>query len=155
VAATAGGAAAVVLGPVRIEIGAGVWPARTAIPAPQLPSAGGTVSLVAGSLGACLDVLGITASRPFELGPCGGFELGRLHAAGFGVSSPSEASTVWAAPKLGGHFAWSPIRRLAFVARLDAAFPLRRPTFVLENVGPVHRPSAVVGRAAGGVELRF
>lgn len=150
----AGGAAAVVLGPLRIELGAGAWPERSAIVAAH-PSTGGEISLVAGSAAVCFDALGLRPGRAFELGPCGAFEVGRLHAAGFGVTAPGEGNALWTAADLGGRFAWAPVRWLALVLRLDAAIPFGRPTFVLTNVGTVDTPSAVAGRAAAGVEARF
>jgi hypothetical protein len=154
VAFAAGGAAVMVVGPVRIELGAGAWPARTVV-VPARPSTGGDVSLVTGSAGACYDVLAVTPRRPFELGPCGGFEVGRLHAVGVGVSTLGEGNALWSAARFGGLFAWAPIQWLALELRVEAAFPFARPTFVLENDGDVFRPPVAVGRAEGGVEVRF
>ena len=91
----------------------------------------------------------------FEIGPCLGFELGRLHASGFGVSNPGEGSTLWAAIDGGGVLALRLAAPLALVLRLGAAVPLLRPSFVLENVGPVFRPPAVAARGESGVELIF
>ncbi len=144
-----------IVGPVRIELGMGIWPAHATVIAQGPPTLGGDVSLLVGSAGACYDALSTTPRRAFELGPCAGFEVGRLHAESFGASTPGEGTSVWAAPKIGGLFAWAPVRWLALVLRLDAAFPLVRPTFFLSDVGAVHTPSAAAGRAAGGVEVRF
>jgi hypothetical protein len=153
VAFAVGGAAALTLGPVRLELGAGVWPDRAATLA-QRPTAGGNVSLVAGSAGLCY---GLLRPGPFDLAPCAAFELGRLHAAGFGVSSPGEGSALWTAVKAGGLFAWAPVQRFAVLVRLDAAVPTARPSFVLEGVasGAVYRPGPVAGRASLGAEIRF
>jgi hypothetical protein len=136
----------------RIEAGVAVRPARAATIASR-PTAGGDVDLLAGLVVTCRDLA--LFKSPIELGPCAGIEVGRIHAAGFGVRTPSEASQLWVAPRVGGMITWAPLRLLGLVLRLEAAFPLDRPRFVLEEVGAVHRPSVAVGRAEAGVELRF
>ena len=145
-----GGAVALVVGRQRIEIGVAVRPGTEAHLAGR-PTAGGSVDLVTGSLGTCRTLL---AGR-FEMAPCLSLEAGRMHAKGFGVSSPDEAEQPWIAASGGGLFTWWPASRFGVVARVDATVPLARPTFVLEGVGPVHTPSPVAGRLSAGVELRF
>ncbi|MFT3776626.1 MAG: hypothetical protein QM820_65640 [Minicystis sp.] len=151
VAFAAGGAAALSLGALRFELSAGAWPSRSAVIAAR-PTAGGDVSLVAGSAGACY---GLLAPGPFDLAPCLAMEIGRLHASGFGVTTPGEGNALWAAAKGGARFAWSPASRVAIVLRLEAAVPFVRRAFVVENLGEVHRPGPVSGRAGGGVEISF
>jgi hypothetical protein len=146
-----GGRAVAVVGAYRFELGAGVWLDRRATVA-ALPSAGGEVGLVAGSAGACRSFL---APGELELGPCLSFELGRLQAHGVGATTQGDGSALWSALQGGGHFAWSPVPWMAGVARLDAAVPLARPTFVIDGLGAVFRSSPVVGRATAGVEVRF
>jgi hypothetical protein len=147
-----GGKAAAVIGAFRFELGAGVWLDRRTTVAQQ-PSAGGDVGLVAGSAGACWSFL---PRGKLELGPCLSFELGRLHADGFGGTTQGSGSALWSALQGGGLFAWSPVSWLAGVVRLDAAVPFARPTFVIEGLAaPVFRPSPVVGRATVGAEVRF
>ena len=109
------------------------------------------MDLAAASVGTCRDFAG----GRLEIGPCIGVEIGRLHAKGFGVTDPGEASELWVALKGGGALGWSLWSWLSLVLRLDAVVPLTRPRFVLEGVGPVHRASAVAGRAAAGVEVHF
>jgi len=135
----------------RVELGAGVWPDRRATLA-QPPGAGGDVGLVAGSADVCWSFL-----RPgqLELGPCLAFELGSLHADGFGVTSQGSGSALWSALKAGGLLAWSPVSRFAGVLRLDAGVPFARPTFTIEGLGPVFQSAVVVGRATLGVEVRL
>ncbi len=140
-----------VIAPFRFELGGGAWiDRRTTVP--QQPSAGGDVGLAAGSAGACWSFL-----RPgqLELGPCASFELGRLHADGFGGTSQGSGSALWSALGAGALFAWAPVRWIAGVVRLDAAAPFARPTFVIDGLAPVYRSSPVVGRATFGVEVRF
>jgi hypothetical protein len=147
----AGGALGLSVASFRIEAGAGAFPSRAAVIVNR-PTAGGDVSLVLGSLGACRDVL---SSRRFEIAPCLGAELGRLHAEGFGVSSPASGSALWSALKAGGSFSWVPVSRFALSLRLDAVVPLARPAFVLDNVGPVFRSGPVAGRIGLGIEARL
>jgi hypothetical protein len=146
----AGGTAALSLGAVRLELGAGAFPGRSAVLA-QRTTAGGDVSLVAGTAGLCYSVL---ASGRFELSPCLALEVGRLHATGFGVSNPGEGSALWSALEPGARLAWSPLARLAVVLRAGASVPFTRPRFVLAGLA-VHRPGPVAGRAGGGVEVTF
>jgi hypothetical protein len=149
IAGSVGAAAAFLYGPQRFELSAGAWLGRSVDISPY--GAGGTVSLIAGTAATCRNLL----TGRVELGPCIGIELGRLHASGYGVSSPDEAATLWAALKAGAAVSWFPVPQAALVLRLDAAVPLSRPRFVLDGVGPVHRISAVAGRAAAGAEMRF
>jgi hypothetical protein len=146
-----GGKAAVVIEALRIELGGGVWLDRRANLA-QPASAGGEVGLAVGSADACWSFL---RAAQIELGPCLGFELGSLHADGFGASSTSSGSALWSAIQGGGLLAWSPVSRVAALFRLDAAVPFARPTFVIDGLGSVYRSSPVVGRATLGVEVRF
>jgi hypothetical protein len=139
-----------VYGAQRFEIGLGYYPSRKGT-VPARPGTGGYVDLFTGSVGTCRHF----GSEAIEVGPCVGVELGRLHASGFGVSSPGEGSTLWAAASLGGVLSLRLISNLALVLRLGAAAPLLRPSFVLENVGAVYRPPPVTARGSGGVELIF
>lgn len=151
----AGGTAALGLGALRVELGAGAAPARTQAasrPAASGATAGGEISLIAGSAGLCYGVL---PEGRLELSPCAAIELGRLHAAGFGVTTPGEGNVLWSAARLGARFAWWPMSRAAIVLRAEAAVPFARPTFVLEGLGTVHRPGPVAGRLGGELEMRF
>ncbi|WP_437506131.1 hypothetical protein [Sorangium sp. So ce1099] len=146
--------AGVVVGPARLEAGASFWAGNTAESAAR-PRSGGTIGLVAGSLAACalLPPLARAVGPHFEVGvPCAGFELGRMHAEGYGVSDPDEGSALWAALRGGAAAAWVVEPWVRLRLRLEAVVPLKRPRFVLEGVGDVHEPS-VAARAALGLEL--
>jgi hypothetical protein len=121
-----GFSAAFLYGPQRFEIGAAYRPPVAGTVALHA-STGGDVELITGSIGACRNLV----TAPVEIGPCAAFELGRLHAEGFGVTSPGSGSALW------------------------AAAPLVRPRFVLQNVGSVHQPSPASGRASAGIEILF
>jgi hypothetical protein len=139
------------VGGFRLELGGGVWTDRRST-VMQQPSVGGNVGLAAATAGTCRSLL-----RPgkLELGPCIAFELGRLHAEGFGATTQGSGSALWAAWQAGGQLAWAPVPWVAGVVRLDAAVPLARPTFVIDGLSPVFRSSPVVGRATSGIEVRF
>jgi hypothetical protein len=139
-----------VYGAQRFELGIVVLPARAAAAAVR-PTTGGDVDLVAGSAGTCRHF----GKGSIEVGPCVGFELGRLHASGFGVTSPGEGSSLWAALEGGGVLSYRLFAQVAFVARLGAVVPLLRPRFVLDNVGPVFQPPGVAARGSAGVEVVF
>lgn len=150
VSAGFGASAALVIGPQRIEVGFAARPATRAS-LPQRPASGGDVDLIAGWAGTCRYLL----RRPIALGPCVAVEVGRMRAAAFGVTTPGEAEEPWAAASAGGILVWSPLSRLGFVFRIDAAVPIVRHTFVIEGLGRVHEPSVVAARAAAGLELAF
>jgi hypothetical protein len=145
-----GATASLLIGAQRIELGIAARPGSDAS-LPGRPTAGGSVDLIAGWAGTCRSLL----RRPVSLGPCVALEVGRLHAAGFGVSEPGEGERPWAAASAGGLLVWSPLGRLGFALRVDLVVPLTRPTFVIEDLGPVHRPGDVAGRASIGLEYAF
>lgn len=90
-----------------------------------------------------------------ELGPCLGFEGGQLRAAAFGTDRTGSGDAAWLALRAEAFARRQLIGPLAARLQLVLAAPLRRPEFVLENVGSVFRPPAVIGRAEIGLELRF
>ncbi len=147
----AAGSAAMTLGALELELGFTGLPSRSAR-LPERPTAGGDVSLLAGTAAACYDVLPFAFS---ELAPCLGWEAGDMRASGFGVSAPGAGESLWSAARAGARFAWSPIRRLAIVLRGDAIVPVTRPNFFLQNVGTVFRPGAAAARASLGLEVRL
>ena len=134
----------------RLDLGFEWWPRRS-VDAGGQPGAGAEVDLIAGSVVTC---------RPFlrgrvQLGPCLGLEAGRLRAVGFGVTAPGEGTSAWVAPRGGLITTFSVTRRVVLALRLDAVVPLLRPRFVLINVGEVHQPWPVAGRATLGAEYVF
>jgi hypothetical protein len=126
------------------------WPSDAGSTA-EKTAAGGRFDLLVGVLGTCRTLL----TGRLELAPCVAVELGRLHARGYGVAAPGEGSSVWVAGRGGVRAGWRLTTRLNVVLRADAVVPFERPSFVLVNVGPVHRPAAVAGRAGLGLEARF
>jgi hypothetical protein len=122
---------------------------------PEQPQAGAELGLALGSASLCTLGFGSTQTALAAF-ICGGWELGRLEGAGTGVPEPRRGSALWSAPRLDVHLAWAPLPgpvRLAL--QLGAAAPLQRADFFLRDIGTVHRPPAVVGRAALGLEVGF
>jgi hypothetical protein len=146
----AGGGVGLLLGRFRADVSAAYWPDRRSSLATR-PTAGGDVGLVSVDARACYAAL----LAPIELAPCAGFEAGSMEASGFGVKSPRSGAALWIAPLAEASAAVPLDRRFALRLDLGALAPLRRPTFVLERVGSVHRASALVGRAVLAVEARF
>ncbi len=116
------------------------------------PSKGGRFTLLAASLRGCA---GAPVTPALRANACVGVEVDRIHGEGFGVTSPNAVSKVWLAPRAGAELTWRPVWRFAITAGGDAVAPLDRPTFALENVGAVHRPSPLGFRAALGLAIAF
>ncbi len=149
------GAGALLFGAYRLELGVSAFPDQTATLS-DLPSAGGRIGLVAGFARACRDIFPfIQKNQHFELSPCVAFELGRLHAKGFGVESPDEGEALWLAARVGASFVWRPQQRFALSVQAGAVFPFSRPSFTIEGAGAVFRSSTVAGRFSFGAEVRF
>jgi hypothetical protein len=78
---------------------------------------------------------------------CGGYEIGSLSGEGVGVTDPRPASVRWQALRAEAGARLPLGQKLGVLFRLGAAFPLERPTFVLNETDVVHRPSGVGARA--------
>jgi hypothetical protein len=96
---------------------------------------------------------------PFEVGPCLGAELDRMHATGVGPAGQLEsqsATSIWGAG-LGGVFAsWTLVPPLALVIHGEMVLAPVQHRFVFQpGPVPVYSPSRVAARGAIGLELRF
>jgi hypothetical protein len=111
---------------------------------------GGKFSLLTGMLRVCYEPF-----ASLTLAACGTGELGALHAEGYGTAVEEQRSTLWAAMGPGVAIRVPTREWVAFRATADLLFGLRRPSFVLENVGPVYSPNRATLRLAAGVLLRF
>jgi hypothetical protein len=120
--------------------------------APARPGAGGTFWPLSVGVYSCWAFLDTEAVRG---GACGGVEYERLSVSGYGVNRPGSGTADWAAPGAGVLLDWKLTRTVWLVPRLDAAFPLQRPTFVLGNVGPVQQVAPAMARLSLGAEMRF
>ncbi|MEY2933658.1 MAG: hypothetical protein RL033_4407 [Pseudomonadota bacterium] len=119
------------------------------------PGLGGDLGLATGALLGCTRPFG-ASSDPLALGLCAGGELGRLSGIGTGVRDPREGQSLWAAARAEADLFWSvPGTQLRLGAQLSVAAPFIRDDFVLEAIGPVHRPGSLVGRAGLGIDVAF
>lgn len=136
-------------GAVRVEVQAGLHASQRA---EARPGAGGDFSLLSAAARGCFDFVRTSVG----LGPCVGLELDRLSGQGFGASGSTSSDVAMlfgptAGVLLGVSVAsWVGIRALA-----EGMAPIARQTFVIGNVGTVHRPSPVAGRIEIGPEVRF
>jgi hypothetical protein len=109
---------------------------------------GADLGLALGSLSACAAPYGSFRS-PQSIALCAGWEMGRLSGTGTDVPQPRSGGALWVAPRIELGALWAlPGTRLRLGGFLAAAAPLNRAQFALQDVGPVHRASSVVGRLA-------
>jgi hypothetical protein len=114
------------------------------------PDAGGRVSL------ASLDARGCYLwGRTVSMGPCVGAGVDRLHATGTGPITTGNVTSF--APFFDGGLqaTWRLSRWVAPFLAAEAAIPLVRGRFSVEDVGQFHQPAAVSFRGAAGLEVRF
>jgi hypothetical protein len=128
-------------------------PAReTVIDASDPASAGGSLSLIAGALSLCTPL----SEARVEVSACVGAELGRLSGTGTRVAAPHERHRPWAAARLELGARWPlPSLPLGLELTLTLAAPLLRDAFVLKDLGTVHQPPNVLGRAGLGLVWSF
>jgi hypothetical protein len=145
----AGGIVGVRLGRARIEAHA-IWDA------PQRARASGV------DAGARLDLWALGPRgcfaprwRTLEVPVCAGGEIGRVRGRGFGLSVSRSARATWAAFTAGATLLWVPLRWIAVGGGVDAVVALTRPSFVIDDIGRVHRPRPAGVRIHAGLELRF
>ena len=136
---------------VHAEITGGyLWPAKGTVAG--MAEVGGRIGLWAAGAQVC---------PAFERGRwsarlCARFEAGVMHGRGFGVAVVASGSAPWLALGGGAVVALKLVDRLGVYAEAGAALPVGgRPTFTLENVGDVHQPGRVSGRAGLGLFVNF
>lgn len=90
-----------------------------------------------------------------DLAPCAGADGHIVAASGYGADANFAAGAEWTTVAGGALARLSLTTWLALRARGEAIVPLARPTFVVENDGPVHRPPTLGAAASLGAELLF
>jgi len=116
---------------------------------------GAELGFLMGSLSGCAVPLGSYRENSAVF-VCAGWELGRLTAAGEGVSAPRASHQLWTAPRLeAGLSVAVPDTALRLSMQLAAAVPLKRDDFFLRDLGDVHEVPGVVGRFALGADVAF
>jgi hypothetical protein len=125
------------------------------VPAAVGGDAGAEVALFFGTLLVCGDALG-GAGAGWSVPFCAGGDVGQLTGVGAGAVRARNGRMLWAAPRVDAGVAWEvPDTQLRVGPRLGAAVPVNRDEFVLDQIGTVHRPGRIVGRAILNVELRL
>jgi hypothetical protein len=104
------------------------------------------------TLGALL-LCGRQAIGPAVASLCLGLEAGQLNGAGVGVKNPRSGESFWWAPRLEPGVLWPVAGNFSIFGRFGATLPRIRRTFVLDDTLLVHKPAALTGRLALGVEL--
>lgn len=116
---------------------------------------GAELGFLMGSLSGCAVPLGSYRANSAVF-VCAGWELGRLTAAGEGVSAPRASHQLWAAPRLeAGLSVAVPDTALRLNMQLVAAVPLKRDDFFLRDLGNLHEVPGAVGRFALGADVVF
>jgi hypothetical protein len=128
---------------------------RTQLTTSTGSAAGGDLNLALGTLLACSKLLRTPGASVAPM-LCGGLDIGRLAGVGRGVLDARHGALLWIGPRLDAGVFWRlPETQLRLGGLLGAALPLNRDSFILDDIGTVHRPSGLVGRASLGVELLF
>jgi hypothetical protein len=124
-------------------------PAREAsIDSSDSSSPGAELGLLAGVMLGCVPL----SHGVVDLAACAGAEIGQLSGRGTRVASPHERHSLWSAARLDlAARKLLPGVPLALELGFSAAAPLLRDDFILKDIGTVHRPANVVGRAGLGL----
>jgi hypothetical protein len=140
------------VGPLALEARVGYWPnVSTQVGASNFTSLGGTFSMVAGDLRACV----LATAGTVSFGPCAGAGITSMRGEGVGVTTPLKGEAEW------GTFAADGLLRVRlsrfFALRLNGgvAVPFARPVFGVQGLGPVHQPAPVALQIGLGLELHF
>ena len=134
----------------RIDLRASGWLPQRA-PLASLPSAGGDVGLVVGSLRYGRSLF----TGMFDLVPGGGLEVGAMVAKGVGVDTSNLGAAPWVAPSASLMGVLHASRGFALSLELEGLVPLVRPRFEITSGGQVYQPPPATGRTALGVHGRF
>jgi hypothetical protein len=126
------------------------FPARSSS-VPEQPSQGVEISLLAFAPLACIEPF----TLPVELAACAEFELGYLHASGYGPPEHYERSSSWLAPGVGLSAAYPRQGRIRSRFGFELLVPLTHTEFVLTNVGVAHTLPAVDPRLGLALEVAF
>ncbi|HVY39803.1 MAG TPA: hypothetical protein VHM31_17820 [Polyangia bacterium] len=146
------GGAIVGRGRLRLALTVGWFPARDAAAVQNGGgNGGGRFQLVFAGGDACF----APARGRWTVLACGGVEVGAYRAAGQDVARPTSRTTLWLAGRGRLGVAVGLNDSVAFAVNGIAVMPVARPTFVLDGMEHVYRPSAVGGRIDAGLEVLF
>jgi hypothetical protein len=133
----------------RFELAGSLFASRAGVVTGR-PDTGGLLSLASLAARGCW-----LWGRAASLGPCVGAGVDRVHGAGTGPITTVQATSVAPFGAVGLRGEWRLSRRVVPFLTVEAAIPLVRARFSVENVGLVHEAAAVSFRGAAGLELRF
>jgi hypothetical protein len=115
-------------------------------------SIGGTFTLAAIGLRACVAPPLGSGLGGASLSLCVGPEIDALRGRGFGVSAPGEGTKIWVAGAAAAQGAFSLGGPLHLFVSIAGVVPATREHFSLQGVGEVHQPSPLAARASAGIE---
>lgn len=131
-----------------------VWGDR--IPAPDIPTKGGTFGMGGVQLSMCsewvVDRANADRSAVFG-GVCGTVEGGVIYGSSDGVSKPGSAIGPWIAPVAQTYLRWRVAPRTHVHVDLGFGVPLIRPSFAIVGLGTVHQVALFSGRIGLGLEI--
>lgn len=116
---------------------------------------GGKFSILAGGLRGCADLLLAAPSGGFAFGPCAAVESGATIGQGFGLAVHRVRAEYWGAGMLGLSARYASASPLSLDLLAEVGLPWHRPTWQVDDVGPVFRPRAFFGRISFGVGWTF
>jgi hypothetical protein len=138
-------------GPYRFTVDLGFFPTQERRLA-QAPMAGADFTLITGALVVCRSLVSFRRARA---GLCAGGELDAMWARGFGVDRPLGGLSRWGALLAGGLVELPVAGPASVEVRIAATVPFTRPPFYFQDLGTLHRPSAVGLRLAPAAAVRF
>jgi len=119
----------------------------------EQPRMGAELWMLAASPALCLR--GRPGGGLVRLEGCAALGATHLRAHGFGMSDPARAAATWGTVRAEAGVALRLTRRVALRGSAEAARPLVRPRFAIENVGVLHRPARLGVGGGLAVELGF
>jgi hypothetical protein len=129
----------------------GAWLAARHATLADKPSEGASAWTAHAGARACVFLTG----RALDVAPCAGVGVEWIVAHGFGASEPADATATLVVPALGVRATLAISQAISLRAGGEAALPLDRPSFVIDNAGTVERVSAAMFRATAGAECHF
>ena len=134
-----------------VEVRAAAWLPRSAESASVADAGGDFTLLDVGALG-CLR---LEPGQALSVRTCAGPALLSLWGKGYGVTAPAEEHANFGAAAAEATLLVAIAARTSLRLGVGGLVPFRRPTFAIHEVGQIHRPSAVAGRASLGFEVAF